>query len=648
MSIEKMNLIQLTGTNDQLDTALLECCESGVFHFETPPDGASGFHPLQEQNPFSMLLQQTIAALNLLKIEPAYCDYQSLERDHDVIQQKLDTLTKEAGALRRKSEELDAELSIHRQARNQLHHLKGLSVRIGDLTQSPHMAARFGRLPAGNFEKLPYFKRQTFFFFDFDHDTEYYWGVYLTPNAEIDEVDRLFRSLYFETIDLPDFLHDTPEKAEEELEARIRQMEEEKKALDAQTQTMRQEYQPLLLQLYSYLKMHNDTFALRKYASTSHGKFFLEGFVPQREAKAFVARFDRYPQIVCDLLNPSDEPQLTPPVKLKTPRFFRPFEMFVKMYGLPDYYGYNPTTLVGVIYILLFGIMFADVGQGFLLAVGGYLLYRFKKMDLAAIISRCGIASMLFGLVFGSVFGFEELLDPVYEKLGIPFLPLKVFNAQTTNQILYAVVGIGMVIILVTMLLNIRLSLRKKNLESALFSNNGVSGLILYGGVVATVVLMMLFDINILSPWFILLVFVLPVLLMLFREPLANLLQKKPARPAEGFGGYLLQNIFELLEYAIGYLSNTLSFLRVGGFVLSHAGMMLVVKTLAEMVGSGGSVLVYILGNLFVMALEGFVVAIQVLRLVYYETFSRFYEGDGKPFTPASVDFTETTPNSKG
>jgi V/A-type H+-transporting ATPase subunit I len=649
MSIEKMNLVQLTGSNSQLDAALLECCSSGVFHLESPPDGAvTGFRPMQEQNPFSSLLQQAQSAIHLLKIPPEYRDYYAFHESEEELKAYLGQIVSQAQELRQTVETLRSQVQMYEQASTQLHHIKGLSVRIGDLTESQRMTARFGRLPAGNFEKLPYFKRQTFFFFDFDHDKEYYWGVYLAPNSETEEVDRLFNSLYFERIDLPGFLEETPDKAAVQLEERLQQLKLKLQTAEEKLSEVAKEQGEQLLTVYSYVKMRNDTFALRQYATTSHGKFFLEGFVPKTDAKAFVKRFDGYPQILCEILDPSDEPQLEPPVKLKTPKFFKPFELFVTMYGLPDYYGWNPTSLIGFIYILLFGIMFADVGQGFLLAVGGYLLYRTKKLDLAAIISRCGIASMLFGLVFGSVFGFEDLLDPVYESLGITFLPLKVFESKTTNQILYGVVAIGIVIILTTMILNIRLSLRKKNVESAYFSNNGVAGLILYAGVVATVVLMMVFQINILNPIFILVVFVLPVLAMLFREPLANLVQKKPAKPEGGFGAYLLQNIFELLEYAISYLSNTLSFMRVGGFVLSHAGMMLVVKTLAEMVGSGGSIPVYIFGNLFVMALEGFVVAIQVLRLVYYETFSRFYDGTGKPFVPTTVDFSESANNSKG
>lgn len=105
-----------------------------------------------------------------------------------------------------------------------------------------------------------------------------------------------------------------------------------------------------------------------------------------------------------------------------------------------------------------------------------------------------------------------------------------------------------------------------------------------------------------------------------------------------GFGAFFTEAFFELFEVMLTFIANTMSFLRVGGFVLSHAGMMMVVYTLAKMVAGGpgiinfGYILVAIIGNIFVMCLEGMIVGIQVLRLEFYEMFSRYYEGKGKPF----------------
>ena len=98
---------------------------------------------------------------------------------------------------------------------------------------------------------------------------------------------------------------------------------------------------------------------------------------------------------------------------------------------------------------------------------------------------------------------------------------------------------------------------------------------------------------------------------------------------------FFVQSFFELFEVLLTYFSNTLSFVRVGAFAVSHAAMMEVVLMLAGAT-DGGSInwLVIVLGNIFVCAMEGLIVGIQVLRLEYYEMFSRFYKGDGRAFQP--------------
>ena len=104
-------------------------------------------------------------------------------------------------------------------------------------------------------------------------------------------------------------------------------------------------------------------------------------------------------------------------------------------------------------------------------------------------------------------------------------------------------------------------------------------------------------------------------------------------------GSFIIEGFIELFEGCLSYITNTMSFLRIGGFILSHAGMMLVVSTLAGSETSVKYFLVQILGNLFVIGMEGFLVGIQVLRLEFYEIFSRFYKGDGKPFSPIVATF---------
>ena len=109
----------------------------------------------------------------------------------------------------------------------------------------------------------------------------------------------------------------------------------------------------------------------------------------------------------------------------------------------------------------------------------------------------------------------------------------------------------------------------------------------------------------------------------------------------DGIGAFFTQTFFELLEVMLSFVTNTMSFLRVGGFILAHAGMMAVVFTLSGMVGTGASPVVIVAGNLFVMALEGLIVGIQVLRLEFYEIFSRFFDAEGERFSPVDIHFEE-------
>ncbi len=94
----------------------------------------------------------------------------------------------------------------------------------------------------------------------------------------------------------------------------------------------------------------------------------------------------------------------------------------------------------------------------------------------------------------------------------------------------------------------------------------------------------------------------------------------------------------ESYEAVMGSISGTLSFLRVAAFSLNHVALAIAVFTLADMMEPTGHWIMVIFGNLFILVLEGAIVAIQTLRLEYYEGFSRFYSGDGHEFEPLRLE----------
>lgn len=642
MSIEKMRLVNLVGNLPDLDETLLRCVRSGVFAPEmaiNTLDKSNGFTSVANENPYIQPLKKLYdlaedihAELGFAKLPEGF--------DCEQAKQEIKRIEEQVAALSSEKREKKERINQMEQALIQIKHLHGLDVKFDDIFSMSYVKVRFGRLPADSYPKLAFYEKKTFFFFDFDHDDDYYWGVYFAPVSKITVIDDIFKSLYFERIRVPDYVHRTPEEAIENIGKVLQSDRARLEEVRAQLGGIRDTEAETLKRCFTVLKSASDVYGMRKYVASVNNRFYLEGFVPESEAAAFQEAMDGLETVSC-VLQPDDaNPTLTPPTRLKNGRFAKPFQMFVEMYGTPGYHDFDPTLLVAITYTLIFGIMFGDLGQGFVIAAIGAVLAFWKKMDFGRIMMRLGISSMVFGFVYGSVFGLEHVLDPVFHAMGFAEKPVEVFDGGTTNILLIGAIGVGVCSIAIAMIINIYLGFKYHNIEKAVFSQNGIAGLMVYLGAILAAAALMLFNVNVLNPVFILLVIVVPLLCIFFREPLAKLCTKhKNIKPEDGVGSFLMENFFEMLEYLLSYVSNTMSFLRVGGFILSHAGMMAVVLSLSEMMTGAGSVIVLIFGNIFVMCLEGLIVGIQVLRLEFYEIFSRFYSGDGKPYQPAVVSY---------
>jgi len=101
-----------------------------------------------------------------------------------------------------------------------------------------------------------------------------------------------------------------------------------------------------------------------------------------------------------------------------------------------------------------------------------------------------------------------------------------------------------------------------------------------------------------------------------------------------------------VFEALLSYFANTVSFVRLGAYAMSHAALLVAAFMIAADVkhfSPGGtllSVLVIILGNLVALVLEGIVASVQALRLEYYEFFGKFFSGGGQPFKPFRLQTT--------
>ena len=513
---------------------------------------------------------------------------------------------------------------------------------VASILHFKHIKFRFGKIPVESYSKLKEYLMDDIctIFDECGRDENYIWGVYFVPAAEEEKVDAVYASLHFERTFIDDDYEGTVEEAFEALTRRQKELEESLAQIEDSFQEKLMARGEEMLAAAETISDSAEYFDVRRLAAFTKAKdtvfFILCGWMTREDAERFEKEIEGDADVFCMVEDGKNESLgnrfRKPPTKLKNPRIFKPFEMFIRMYGLPNYQEFDPTIFVAVTYSIIFGAMFGDVGQGLCLFIGGMLLYKFKKMNLAAIVGSCGIFSTIFGFCFGSVFGFEDVIEPLW---------LRPTEAMTTlpfignlNTVFVVAVALGMGLVILMMVFHIINSLRAKQLGEALFDTNGVAGLVFYGAVAAVVVLYMTG--NALPAGIVLVVmFVVPLLVIACKEPLTNKLNKKKELIEGGKGMFVVQAFFEMFEVLLSYFSNTLSFVRIGAFAVSHAAMMQVVMMLAGAENGGTpNIIVVIIGNLIVLGMEGLIVGIQGLRLQYYEFFSRFYKGDGREFKP--------------
>jgi len=599
-------------------------------------DGNSiGFESLSGENPYQQAISnmESVAELAGLKLDDTeyYTEVEAFEVEHFIEKFKSDyTALSEARKKLVESKTKSAdELSF-------ISHVSDFRENISPILQSKYFTIKFGRLPVDGFEKLSYYSDRLFLYFSISEDKHYHWGFYIAISKDEEEIHEIFQTLNFESVELPELFYNSPTTAAKSLEEDLKSIDEKIKEIDAKIAKMVDDNDEYFCGVYTALKRLNAAFGLRKYVAVHDETFRIEGFIPSSESKKFAARLEKIPGLELSFNKNNVDSRLEVPTKLKNNILWRPFEMFVDMYGTPGYNEFDPTMFMAITYTLLFGIMFGDLGQGLLIALFGFILAKVRKMQFGEILIRIGLCSAVFGLLYGSVFGLEEVLDPLYRAIGLNGKPIHVMASSTINTLLISAVGIGAVLITVTIIMNIVQGIKQRDVVKAIFSNNGLAGLIFYVGLLAAILSELIGGFSLLRAWFVVPVIVVPVLVIFIKESLGRVIEGhgKFIPDGEGFGSWFLEGFFELFEILLSFVTNTLSFLRVGGFIISHAGMMMVVTTLMELSAGTGSVIILIIGNLFVIGLEGFIVGIQVLRLQFYELFSHYYEGQGKKFEP--------------
>jgi V/A-type H+-transporting ATPase subunit I len=308
----------------------------------------------------------------------------------------------------------------------------------------------------------------------------------------------------------------------------------------------------------------------------------------------------------CDvryILRLADSPEgMSAPMVLLNPPWARAFETFANMLGTPGRNESDPSQLLAVIASSIFGFMFGDVGQGAVVLVAGLVLSR--RFPMTFMLVPGGVMAMVFGFLFGSVFGLEHV---------IPALWMHPMNDPIT--LLVVAVVAGMAIIALGLLLD---ALQMH------WRGEGLHWWAHRAGLTAAYAGLML-------------------------SPLENFRQAGLLLAAAGALWFILGALVvaqagrlaalataaaEFAEQILRLLVNTVSFARIGAFALAHAGLSVAIVEMAQASGRFGFWIVLALGNVLVIALEGVVVSIQTTRLLLFEFFIRFLTGAGRAFKP--------------
>ncbi|MDR3555602.1 MAG: V-type ATPase 116kDa subunit family protein [Syntrophobacteraceae bacterium] len=452
----------------------------------------------------------------------------------------------------------------------------------------------------------------------------YVFGVALP--ADFPEMDQ-----FIEGGEFTDLSRDIAPVPLEELRKRAGDLNRRREIVLGYVDRLKEERGSALNRLRTGCLTHQQVLAAERMSLFSAGAMFLSGWMDVRDRDRLVAILEG---ICGDRFLISEHKDPGAPVRLRNSKLFKPFELLVKIMGMPSNSEIDPTPFTAITFVLMFGLMFGDFGQGLVIVLAGVILKRLgvkKSRDQLAqaggVMIACGGCAAVCGLLYGSVFSSEHIIAALW------------FNpAEHVMRLFSVTILMGVVFIMTGLCVNIVNSFLGGDLTEAFFEKRGLVVLALYAAVVFCVVR---YEVSGRLPSVpgISLFIVLPLVLFSLKGVLGPALFKS-AGP-QSISEYIIETALEILEIGLGLFANTISFIRVGAFALAHAALSIVTYTLAAMADpelkSAGAIVVIIAGNLFIIGFESMICTIQSMRLEYYEFFSKFFKGEGVVFMPFTL-----------
>jgi V/A-type H+-transporting ATPase subunit I len=353
------------------------------------------------------------------------------------------------------------------------------------------------------------------------------------------------------------------------------------------------------------------------------------GWCPADQLPTLGARLDAVGAAAVPLPTPRG---VDPPTLLNTrPGLSGSFSALVRTYGTVPYHDIDPTVWAGLAYVVMFGMMFGDVGHGLLLIAAAAMIRlgwirRFPSLrPMWTFIGAAGVAAGVFGVLYGECFGPTGLVPVVW------LAPL-----DNPLRLLLVALAVGAVLLGAAYTVGAANRWREGGFRLAVYAPSGIAGATVFAG--AGVVLggyMIGPRVLVTVGLVVCTAGLLLALIGLYAE-------------SGGGGAGILQAAIGGLDLVVRLGSNLVSFARLAAFGMTHAALGWVVwrGTTAlwaqSWTGAVGAVVLFVVGNVVAFALEALVAGVQALRLEFYELFSRVFIGEGRPFRPWTVPVIET------
>ena len=477
-------------------------------------------------------------------------------------------------------------------------------------------------------------------------------------------LDTELKRFNFVSLEIPKDFKGVPDEVLNSLKTQVEVNSRDADAIVAERQKYAEIHRDELINLLQTFSLASQVREVRESLESTQLVYRITGWIAADDSHTLMKDLDELTEgrVAIRVYLPNEIPSIQDgrekvPVQYKHNALIKSFERMIFSYGAPLYGTIDPTPIVAFFYTLLFGIMFGDVGQGgFFLLLGLALVSgRFKKLQrwqhFGLVFVSIGCASMIMGLLTGEFFTNGDLFKPfsrwVTGLFGEPrdrILELMPTKGALDKLLIFFgfTLAVGFIINSIGLVINIVNQFSLGHPEKAIFSKIGICGAFFFWYVVFAVIRILGTSSSI--RWFDIVCVVIPLIGLFFADPLSRLVTRQHPIFENGIFSAFIEGVVEILETVSTYISNSVSFLRVGAFALSHAVLSYIVFTMSGLVGgslSAGGLVIGIFGNAVIIVLEGLIVAIQVIRLQYYEFFSKFFVETGREFKPFRFKYKE-------